>query len=202
MTSKLEFWFEYASSYSYPAAYAVGDACRAAGVELVWKPFLLGPIFASQGWNTSPFNLFPAKGRYMIRDLERICGKAGLPFKLGEAYDWPQFSVAAARIGLIGAREGWIESFTKRLYRLEFGDNFDISKEATLRQALDGVTDADRVIAESRRRETKDALRAQVDEAMSAGIFGAPTFRVGTEIFWGGDRLADALDWAVEHAEP
>lgn len=195
MTARLEFWFEYASSYSYPAAYAVGDACRAAGVDLVWKPFILGPIFVRQGWNTSPFNLYPVKGRYMVRDLERICEKAGLPFKLGENHDWPQFSVAAARVGLIGVREGWIEAFTKNLYRLEFGENLDISREETLRQALDGVADADRVIAESRHRETKDALRAQADEAMSAGIFGAPTFRIGSEIFWGGDRLDDALAW-------
>lgn len=200
--AKVEFWFEYASSYSYPAAYSVGDACRKAGVELIWKPFLLGPIFASQGWKTSPFNLYPVKGQYMIRDMERICEKAGLPFQLGEGYDWPQFSVAAARIGLIGAEEGWIEAFTKALYKLEFGDNRDISREDTLRAALDGIADADRVIPASRSRETKDRLRAQVDEAMSAGIFGAPTYRVGTEIFWGGDRLDDALEWAVEHARP
>lgn len=199
---KLEFWFEYASSYSYPAAYAVGEACRKAGVGLVWKPFLLGPIFASQGWKTSPFNLYPVKGQYMIRDMERICAKAGLPFRLGDGYDWPQFSIAAARIGLIGADEGWVEAFTKALYRLEFGDNKDISREETLREALEGIADADRVIADSRTRETKNRLRAQVDEAMSAGIFGAPTYRVGTEIFWGGDRLDDALEWAVENAKP
>ncbi|WP_421791148.1 2-hydroxychromene-2-carboxylate isomerase [Hyphobacterium sp.] len=199
---KLEFWFEYASSYSYPAAYAVADACEEAGVELVWKPFLLGPIFASQGWKTSPFNLYPVKGQYMIRDMERICAKAGLPFQLSTDGDWPQFSVAAARIGLIGAKEGWIRAFTENLYRLEFADNLDISKEATLRAALEGVAEADRVISESRSRETKNALKAQVDEAMSAGIFGAPTYRVGTEIFWGGDRLNDAIEWAVEHAEP
>ncbi|WP_421787237.1 2-hydroxychromene-2-carboxylate isomerase [Hyphobacterium sp.] len=195
--ARLEFWFEYASSYSYPATFAVGEACRAAGVELVWKPFILGPIFAAQGWNTSPFNLYPAKGKYMVRDLERICEKAGLPFRLDPDMNWPQFSIAAARIGLIGAREGWVEDFSKRLYALEFGDNLDISKEETLRQALDGVADADRVLAESRKRETKDALRAQVGDAVAAGIFGAPTYRVGDEIFWGGDRLDDALAWAI-----
>jgi 2-hydroxychromene-2-carboxylate isomerase len=195
VTAKLEFWFEYASSYSYPAAFAVGDTCRAAGVELVWKPFILGPIFAAQGWNSSPFKLYPAKGRYMVRDLERICEKAGLPFRLNPDMDWPQFSVAAARIGLIGAQEGWVEDFTKRLFTLEFGDNLDISKDETLRRALDGVADADRVLAESRQRDAKTALRAQVDEAVSAGIFGAPTYRIGEEIFWGGDRLADALAW-------
>jgi len=200
--ARLEFWFEYASTYSYPATFAIEAACEQAGVELVWKPFILGPIFASQGWTTSPFNLFPAKGRYMIRDMERICGRIGLPFQLAADGDWPQNSVRAARVGLIAAQEGWVGEFSRRLYLLEFGEGRNIAADDTLRTAIGDLADADRVLAASRAEENKLALRAQVDEALSAGIFGAPTFRVGTEIFWGGDRMADALDWAVEQAEP
>ncbi len=69
----LDFWFDFASTYSYPAAMRIGPLAAAAGVSLRWRPFLLGPIFKDQGWETSPFNLYPAKGRYMWRDLERIC---------------------------------------------------------------------------------------------------------------------------------
>ena len=72
-----EFWYEFASTYSYPAAMRVAALAAARGVTLVWRPFLLGPIFAAQGWRDSPFNLYPAKGRYMWRDLERICARAG-----------------------------------------------------------------------------------------------------------------------------
>ena len=68
----VEFWFEFASTYSYPAALRIESLAQSQGVP-VWKPFLLGPVFRSQGWSDSPFNLFPAKGRYMCRDLERIC---------------------------------------------------------------------------------------------------------------------------------
>ena len=69
---KVEFWYEFASTYSYPAAMRVEQTAKEAGVGLVWRPFLLGPIFGSQGWNDSPFNIYPAKGRYMWRDMARI----------------------------------------------------------------------------------------------------------------------------------
>ena len=70
----LDFWFEFASTYSYPAAMRIAPLAKVAGVTVHWRPFVLGPIFKAQGWTTSPFNLYPAKGRNMWRDLERICG--------------------------------------------------------------------------------------------------------------------------------
>ncbi len=73
MTAPLEFWFEFASTYSYPAAMRVEALCTTARVALRWRPFLLGPLFAAQGWRDSPFNLYPAKGAYMWRDLARVC---------------------------------------------------------------------------------------------------------------------------------
>ena len=76
----MQFWFEFASTYSYPAAMRIAHKAARRGVAIEWKPFLLGPIFAAQGWDDSPFNLYPAKGRYMWRDLERICEAQGLPF--------------------------------------------------------------------------------------------------------------------------
>ena len=74
----LDVWFEFASTYSYPALVRIGPLARAAGVRLRFRPFLLGPIFKAQGWDTSPFVIYPAKGRYMWRDLERICADLGL----------------------------------------------------------------------------------------------------------------------------
>jgi len=77
----VEFWFEFASTYSYPAALRIEALAQSEGVPIDWKPFLLGPIFRAQGWSDSPFNLFPAKGRYMWRDLERICAELSIPFR-------------------------------------------------------------------------------------------------------------------------
>ena len=90
-----EFWFELASTYSYPAAMRVEALARAAGVPLRWRAFLLGPIFAAQGWNASPFNIYPVKGRYMWRDLARLCAAEGLPLRQPSAF--PRGSLLAAQ---------------------------------------------------------------------------------------------------------
>ncbi|MGB6906799.1 MAG: DsbA family protein, partial [Methyloceanibacter sp.] len=74
----IEFWYEFASTYSYPAAMRVETLAKEAGVELRWRPFLLGPIFKAFGWDDSPFNIFAAKGKHMWRDLERVCAADGL----------------------------------------------------------------------------------------------------------------------------
>ena len=81
-----EFWYEFASTYSYPAALRVGALADERGVSLVWRPFLLGPIFVAHGWRDSPFNIYPAKGRYMWRDLERTCAAMGVPLKRPEPF--------------------------------------------------------------------------------------------------------------------
>jgi 2-hydroxychromene-2-carboxylate isomerase len=103
---ELEFWYEFASTYSYLSAMRIEALAAAAGVAIAWKPFLLGPIFKAQGWDTSPFNLYPAKGRYMVRDLERLATDRGLTFALPAVF--PQNSLRAARLALIGGDEGWI----------------------------------------------------------------------------------------------
>ena len=107
--AKLEFWYEFASTYSYLSAMRIEALATAAGVAVEWKPFLLGPIFKAQGWDTSPFNLYPAKGRYMVRDLQRLAAGRGLRFALPAPF--PQNSLAAARLALVGGDEGWIAPF-------------------------------------------------------------------------------------------
>ena len=95
MSGVLDFFFEFASTYSYPAAMRIGDVARSAGVTVRWRPFLLGPIFKTQGLDTSPFNIYTTKGRYMWRDLERTCEHLGLPFRRPEPS--PQNGLLAAR---------------------------------------------------------------------------------------------------------
>ena len=111
MSRTLEFWFEFASTYSYPAAMRVEAEAHARGIEVAWRPFLLGPIFAQQGWQDSPFNLYPAKGAYMWRDLERICESLGLPMRHPSVF--PRNGLHAARVaaaheGLFGQAERFI----------------------------------------------------------------------------------------------
>ena len=192
----LQFWFEFASTYSYPAAMRIADRASAVGVRVEWRPFLLGPIFRAQGWNDSPFNIYPAKGRYMWRDLERVCAREGLPLQRPSAF--PRPSLVAARVACVGAGAPWGPEFVRGIYRANFVDDRDIADPAVVADVLTDIgVDAPATLARADTAETKAALRANTDEAVALGIFGAPSFVVASELFWGGDRLDDAIALAA-----
>ncbi|SUB02985.1 2-hydroxychromene-2-carboxylate isomerase [Pannonibacter phragmitetus] len=194
---RLDFWFEFASTYSYLTAMRIETVARDRGIDLVWRPFLLGPIFARQGWDTSPFNLFPAKGRYMWREMERMCEDMGLPLTVPDPF--PQNGLMAARIAHAGRLEPWIGSFVRAVYMAEFGEGRDISDEGLLAGILlDLGLDAKALLAKAQSIEVKIGLRAAVAEAEAAGVFGAPSFVTEDgELYWGNDRLEDAVECAL-----
>ena len=193
----LDFFFELASTYSYPAAMRIGALADAAGVAVRWRPFLLGPIFRAQGWDDSPFNLHPAKGRYMWRDLARVCGGLGLPFRPPDPF--PQTSLLAARLAHVGLEAGWGEDFCRGVYAAELGAGRRIDDEAVMRELLSALGIApETALARARSDAIKDRLRATTAEAERLGVFGAPSFVTADgELFWGHDRMAEALAWAA-----
>lgn len=194
-SGRLEFWYEFSSTYSYIAAMRIERLAEAAGVTVDWKPFLLGPIFAAQGWDSSPFNLYPAKGRYMVRELERLAAEHGVPFRMPSIF--PQNSLQAARLALVGVEQGWVASFTKAVYLAEFRDGFNISDRAVLEGVLrDLKLDPTPIFARIAAADLKESLKEQTELAQESGIFGAPSFIVGDELFWGNDRLEQALELA------
>jgi 2-hydroxychromene-2-carboxylate isomerase len=192
---KLEFWYDFASSYSYLTAVRIEAEAKKAGLEIAYRPFLLGPIFKAQGWTTSPFNLFPAKGQYMVRDITRMATARGLPFRMPEAF--PANGLHAARVALAGEADGWIAPFTRAVFEAEFAGQRDIADAAVLASVLDLIgVDAHAALARSTAPEIKDRLRAQTEAASKLGIFGAPTFVTEDgEVFWGDDRLDQAIGW-------
>jgi 2-hydroxychromene-2-carboxylate isomerase len=191
----LDFLYEFASTYSYIAAMRITPLAQAAGVAVRWRPFLLGPIFKAQGWNTSPFNLYPAKGRYMVRDCERLCAGLGLTFRLPEPF--PQNSLLAARVALVGLEEGWGEEFSRAVYRAEFCDGRQIGDATVIGGIADDLgRDGAATLARAQSDVVKTKLRANTEEAQRLGIFGAPSFVSNGELFWGNDRLEHALDFA------
>jgi len=196
--AQVEFWYEFASSYSYPATMRVEALAADRGVGLVWRPFLLGPLFAGQGWRDSPFNLFPVKGRYMWRDLERICGALGLPLRRPESF--PQNSLLAARVAL-ALEDALRPAFSRAVYRAEFGQGQPIDAPATLRPLLAEIGVApDPLLARAVEDANKAALKAQTARAVALGLPGAPCLTTADgEVFWGNDRLEQGLDWARVH---
>src|ERR1700742_1923116 len=113
----LDFWFDFGSTYSYLAAGRLGTPAGGAGIEVRFRPFLLGPIFKAQGWDTSPFNLYEAKGRHMWRDMERLAADLALPFRRPEPF--PQNSLLAARVAVFGLAQGWGEDFCVAVFRAQ-----------------------------------------------------------------------------------
>jgi 2-hydroxychromene-2-carboxylate isomerase len=192
----VQFWFEFASTYSYPAAMRIERVAADAGVSVVWRPFLLGPIFADQGWRDSPFNIYPAKGRYMWRDLERLCADLDVPFRRPDPF--PQNSLLAARVALVALDQGRGEAFCVALFRAQFGDGRRIDDVGVLDDVLATLQiDPSPVLAAARSDANKTRLRAQTEEAQRLGLFGAPSFTTEDgELFWGNDRLEAALRWA------
>ena len=192
--SQLEFWFEFGSTYSYPAAWRVEEVTRSAAVEVVWCPFLLGPIFKTQGWNDSPFNIYPAKGRYMWRDLERVCGSLGHPLRRPSQF--PRNGLLAARLACRFRTEPWLPEFVRQIYLANFAHDRDIADASVIGSVLETVGQSANLLEAAESPEAKTRLRVETDRAQGLGVFGAPTFVVGTELFWGNDRLEAAVAWA------
>ena len=193
----LEFWYEFASTYSYLSAMRIEDLAQRAGVELRWRPFLLGPIFAAQGWSSSPFNLYPAKGRYMWRDMEREAARLGLTCRQPDPF--PQNALTAARVATLSIGHPWAPTFTRAVYRAEFGEGRSIADTAVILAILGELgLDADPILKEAQAEPNKTRLKAVTEEARTRGLFGAPTFLTEDgEMFWGNDRLEQALAWAA-----
>lgn len=195
----IQFWFEFASTYSYPAAMRIEALTESRGITVDWRPFLLGPIFAAQGWNDSPFNLYPAKGHYMWRDLERRCNAYGLPLLRPSRF--PRSGLLPARIALAASGEPWLPAFIRSVYHANFAEDRNISERGVVAELLDKLgLPAAQILARGESELAKAGLRAQAEEAQRLGIFGAPSFIVGDELFWGDDRLEDALDWHARYA--
>jgi 2-hydroxychromene-2-carboxylate isomerase len=196
----LELWFEFGSNYSYLTVMRIDDLARQHGVKIVWKPFLLGPIFKSFGWDSSPFVLQKEKGAYMWRDMARQCEKYHLPWTPPSQF--PRRAVLPMRVALLGSDEPWISDFSRRLMQINFVEDRDIDTPQVVSEVLDalGLPSSD-LLSSAQRDDNKLRLREQTDEARRRGVFGAPTFFVGSEMFWGNDRLEDALCFATRDSE-
>ncbi|WP_229423416.1 2-hydroxychromene-2-carboxylate isomerase [Massilia frigida] len=195
---QLAFWFDFGSNYSYLSTMRIEALAAAQGVRVLWKPFLLGPVFKSFGWNTSPFVLQKEKGAYVWRDMQRQCDKYGLPWTQPRTF--PRRALLPLRVALLGAGEAWIGAFCRRIMECNFVEDREIDDAALVGEVLAALgLDGAALIAAAGTDENKLAMRAQGEEAVRRGVFGAPMFFAGDEMFWGNDRLEDGVAWAAGH---
>jgi 2-hydroxychromene-2-carboxylate isomerase len=199
-TSEVEFWFEFGSNYSYISVMRIEDAARRLGVHIAWKPFLLGPVFGALGMENSPFVLQKEKGAYVQQDMARLCRKYGLsPWVKPSVF--PRLGVLPLRIVSLAAEQPWVGAFCRKVMELNFVLDQDINHPEQMAPILTGLgLPSSDILERAQSEPIKTRLREQTDEARARGIFGAPTFLVGTEMFWGNDRLDDALVFASERA--
>ncbi|MEM9668346.1 MAG: 2-hydroxychromene-2-carboxylate isomerase [Pseudomonadota bacterium] len=196
--ANLEFFFEFASTYSYPAAMRIEALAAMRDVDVVWRPFLLGPLFhEQQGLNDSPFNVVPEKGEYMWRDMERICKSEGLPFRRPDVF--PQNGLRAARVA-VSLPNAKCSDFTRKIYTANFAEVQDISDLSVIADVAGyNLEDVERRAADP---ANKRQLRDNTERAKALGVFGAPSFTcTDGELFWGNDRLEASLAWASSLAE-
>jgi 2-hydroxychromene-2-carboxylate isomerase len=195
----IEFWFDLSSNYSYLSAMRIEDAAQRAGVAVRWRPFLLGPIFAALGWEGSPFVVQKEKGAYVFQDMQRQCRKYGLPWRQPSVF--PRRTVLPARIAVLAGDEPWQPAWCREIMRLNFGDDRDVDTPEVATEVLERLgLPAAQILEAAVSDENRQRLRAATQSARERGIFGAPTFFVGDDMYWGNDRLDDALEAAADQA--
>lgn len=193
MPAKLDFFFFYGSTYTYLTVMRIETAAAEAGVEVRWRPFNVREIMLEQ--NNIPFRDKPVKMSYMWRDLKRRATRYGIPFNAIPTYPVDPESLAN-RVGVLAAIEGWCPEYTKATYRAWFLEDKPPGDPEHLHSILSSLgKDPETEISRASSQEIRDTYDAETDTARKMGIFGSPTFAVGDEIFWGDDRLEDALEW-------
>ena len=197
----IECWFEFGSNYSYLSVMRIEQEVARRGVRVAWRPFLLGPIFKAQGWDNSPFVLQQAKGAYVWQDMQRQCRKYGLAWR--QPSQFPRRALLPMRVALLGEEQPWMAAYCRRVMRMNFAEDREIDNPEAVGEALAELgLPVDELLREAQGEAIKQRLRERTAAAQALGIFGAPTFFAGGAMYWGNDRLDDALEAAAGKLAP
>lgn len=190
----LDFWYSIGSTYSYLTVMRLPIVAREAGIDVTWRPFDVRHVMVAQ--NNIPFRDKPVKAAYMWRDIARRAERYGLHPTLPAPYPLDELALAN-QVALLGAEEGWVAQYTRATYQRWFEGGAPAGDDPNLSESLVEIgQDPARVRAEASSARIVRALQDATGTAMELGVFGAPSFVVGGEVFWGDDRLDDAIDWA------
>jgi 2-hydroxychromene-2-carboxylate isomerase len=191
--SQIDFWFTMGSTYSYLSVMRLAKLEQSTRLSFRWRPFHL--LIILQEMKHIPFADKPAKSAYMWRDIERRAAMYGISVKLPAPYPAKQ-SVMANLVAIVGMQENWGPDFVRAAYRRWFQLGQETGSEPNVSESLRDIgQDPARVFSLASSADANAALTAETNAARELGIFGSPTFAVGRELFWGDDRLEDAISW-------
>lgn len=193
-----EFWFDFGSTASYLAWTQLPALEAETGATAVLKPMLLGGVFQATG-NQSPANI-PAKGKYLFVDFARFAERYGVPFKLNPHFPINTLLLMRGAIVLQMKGDPRFRDYCNAMFNAIWVDSLNMNDPATAAEALrKSGFDARALVASASEQTTKDALKAATQGAVDQGVFGAPTFFVGDQMFWGQDRM-DFVKEALQSA--
>jgi 2-hydroxychromene-2-carboxylate isomerase len=187
MNREVEFLFDYGSPFSYLANVQIEGFAKRNGAEVTYTPILLGVVLKATG-NASPMTV-PAKGRYMATELRRWAVRYGVAFK-PNPHGFMSNTLRLMRGAVAAQANGWFALYHRAIYRTTWAEAQNLGDDTVLRELLENVgVPATTLMAEIELEEVKDRLRRNTDRAVERGVFGAPTFFVAGEMFWGNDRF-------------
>jgi 2-hydroxychromene-2-carboxylate isomerase len=188
MTRAVEFYFDVGSPAAYLAWTQLPKIVREAGCEIEYRPFLLGGVFQATG-NRSPMEV-PAKGQYMQDDLQRFAKRYGVPFRHNPHFPINTLTLMRGALGLQMREPQRMVPYVDAVYRAIWVDGKNMNDPATVAAVLQQAGfDPEKLLALTQDPAVKDQLKVVTQEAVARGAFGAPTFFVGDQMFWGQDRL-------------
>jgi 2-hydroxychromene-2-carboxylate isomerase len=189
MTGKtVEFLFDFGSPTSYLAWTQLPALCEATGASLEYRPILLGGVFKATG-NSSPVSV-PAKGRYMLEDLDRFSRRYGVPLRFNPHFPINTLTLMRGAIGFQQREPGRFEAYVSTIFRAIWVDGANLGDAAVVQIVLnDAGFDAKAFAALVDDPAVKEALKLNTEEAVRRGAFGAPTMFVGGRMYFGQDRL-------------
>ena len=192
-------WISIGSTYTYLTAARLRRMITQHDIDITFKPFSVRQIMKNM--NNIPFP--PEKKQkvvHMWRDIERRAQFYDIPApKVPAPYPLTAFD-RANRVGIVANQEGWYLDYLEHTYHEWFVKGLPAGDQSNLSTVCSELgQDMDRVIAASDSETVQSTYHKTTEEAAALGVFGAPSFSVGSEIFWGDDRLEDAIRWQKDH---
>ncbi len=190
----IDFYFSIGSTYTYLSVTRILDVEKKNQVKFNWKPFSVRMIMKEM--NNIPFPKDKInKVNYMWRDIERRAEGYKFFAKTPVPYPLSEFDLAN-QIAILGLKMGWGVDYVRLTYKKWFQEGKEPAVEPSISEICKELgLNKDEIIIESKTKEIKDEYFSNTDAARENKIFGSPSFMVDSELFWGDDRMEDAIKW-------